>query len=146
MQLQFLHSRSFWYWTCGVALFCSLFFMWELGMIPQIPGPPRPAPTSGEIVFTIFLIILLSLNAGLLHWRKNTGGCPIGTKGATGIGGSLGALALLCPVCLLLPFSLFGISLSLAFLSPFLPLLRIIAAILLLTSAAMLWPKNSMRT
>ncbi|PIQ76769.1 hypothetical protein COV83_00755 [Candidatus Peregrinibacteria bacterium CG11_big_fil_rev_8_21_14_0_20_49_14] len=146
MQWKFLYNRSFWHWACGAALVCSLFFLWELGMIPRIPGPPRPAPTTAEILFSIFLIALLSLNVGLLHWRKNTGGCPIGAKGATGIGGTLGALALLCPVCLLLPFSLFGLSLSLAFLSPFLPLLRIIATVLLVASTVMLWPKNTMRT
>lgn len=146
MQWKFVRSRDFWSWALGALLLCSLFFAWELGMFPQIPSPPRPEPTQHEIVFTLLLIALLSLNAGLLNWRKSIGTCPLGAKRASGIGGTIGAVALLCPVCLLLPVSLFGISISLAFLSPFLPLLRIVAAVLLIASAGMLWPKGSTNT
>lgn len=111
-------------------------------MIPGLPVLPRAPVSGGERWFTLGLIFLLSLNAGLVHWRKNCGTCPVGVRRATGIGGAVGAMALLCPACLLLPVSLLGVSVSLAFLAPFLPLLRIIAVLLLLIVTAMLWPRS----
>ena len=135
-----LHSSRFWFWFSSTALLTGGFFAWELGVLP-LPSLPRPAPTHNEIFFTILLVFLLALNAGLLAWKQESGTCPIGTKKATGIAGTLGVITLLCPVCLLIPFTLFGATLSLAILSPFLPLLRMIALVLLGVSTWMLLKK-----
>ena len=120
----------------------SLFFAWELSLVPGISGPPRPEATSLEISFTVLLILLLALNIGLFSWKKGRGVCPIGTKKATTTAGILGAVTLVCPVCVLVPASVLGISISLIFLTPFLPLLRLIAVILLGVSTWMLWPRS----
>ena len=65
------------------------------------------------------------------------------SKRATKIGGVVGAAALLCPVCLLVPISLFGISISFAVLGPFLPLLQTVALVLLVANAWILLTKNT---
>lgn len=70
------------------------------------------------------------------------GSCPMGIKSATGIAGVLGAVTLICPVCIVLPASLLGLGFVLTFLAPFLPLLRIIAIVLLAVCIWMLWPKG----
>lgn len=124
----------------GLAL--GIFFAWELGELPWIPAPPRQPATAAEYGFTALLIALLAFNAGLVAWRRKHGSCPVGTRRASGLAGGLGALALLCPVCLFLPFSLFGLSLSLAFLAPFIPLLRIVVLLILLVNTAVLWPRH----
>ena len=141
MNTTFLSQKVFW----TPAILCTVilggFFAWELGFIASIPGPPRPTPTETELWFTGATLFLLALNAGLLNWRAKNGTCPLGAKRATGIGGTLGAITLLCPMCLLLPISLFGLSVSFAFLSPFLPLLRIVTIVLLGVSTKLLWPR-----
>tara|TARA_Y100000310_G_C20586390_1_gene765626 strand:+ start:454 stop:885 length:432 start_codon:yes stop_codon:yes gene_type:complete len=142
MRFDFLRSSAFWSWAIVAGLLCGLFFTWELGALPTLPALPRPPVTTIEIWFTVALIALLTLNAGLFGWHRKYGTCPLGTKRATSLGGAVGALALLCPACILLPISLFGIGISLAFLGPFLPLLRIIALILLIASAVLLIPKK----
>lgn len=142
VKVEFLHSNAFWKWAIAAGLLCSMFFAWELGAFPSVPSPPRPAVTNGEIIFTAVLIALIALNAGLFNWRRKNGTCPIGTRRASGLGGTMGAVALLCPLCLLLPISLFGVSISLAFLGPFIPLLRTIALALLLGSTALLMPRK----
>jgi hypothetical protein len=137
-----LLTKAFWIPFGISAISISLFFAWELNAFaPHFPGFPRPLLTQSELGFTLLLILLLSLNIGLLAWNKRHGTCSVGSKRATTLAGAIGALALLCPACLLIPISILGISLSLAILGPFLPLLRVIAIILLVASAWILRPK-----
>jgi hypothetical protein len=90
----------------------------------------------------IVLGLLLSFTTGLAVWNARNGNCPLGVKSATGVAGVLGAITLICPICIVLPASLLGAGFILTFLAPFLPLLRVIAIILLCTSIGMLWPKK----
>jgi len=92
------------------------------------------------MLFTATLIGLFALNAGLFAWRRQQGTCPMGTRRASVLAGALGALALLCPVCLAIPISLLGISLSLLWLAPYIPLLRFVALLVLAVSTMILWP------
>ncbi|MDA1208717.1 MAG: hypothetical protein O2904_01650 [bacterium] len=142
MNTSFLSQKSFWTPAILSAILLGGFFAWELGFIESIPGPARPTPTTRDLWYTAIILALLSLNAGLLMWRSKNGTCPLGAKRVTGICGALGAVTLLCPMCLLLPLSLFGLSISLAFLAPFLPLLQIITLILLVVSTKILWPRS----
>lgn len=135
--MQFLHSKYFWRPFFISALLCSAFFAWEINFLP------RPEPTKFELLFTVVLVLLLSLNAGLAFYRMQCGTCPIGAKRASTIAGGLSIITLLCPACLLIPVSLFGISLSLTILTPFLPLLRGIVLLLLVVSTILLWPKSN---
>ncbi|PIR52774.1 hypothetical protein COU76_04475 [Candidatus Peregrinibacteria bacterium CG10_big_fil_rev_8_21_14_0_10_49_10] len=137
MKTSFLKSTVFWKWTALTALLCGFFFAWELGMFPALPSLPRPPVTQNEILYSIAIAVLISFNAGLLGWKKATGTCPVGSKRAAEMGGVLGAAALLCPVCLIAPLTLFGVSISLSILGPFLPLLRVIALVLLIASGWM---------
>ena len=121
----------------------GLLFSWELGFLDTLfPSPTRPPATTADIFFMLLLGLLLSFTTGLAVWNARNGSCPLSVKSATGIAGVLGAMTLLCPVCIVLPASLLGIGFALAFLAPFLPLLRVIAIILLCTSIGMLWPKK----
>ncbi|MBT3292857.1 hypothetical protein HN512_04850 [Candidatus Peregrinibacteria bacterium] len=142
MDIRFLKSLTFWKWFVVAAVLTSTLFMWELGFVSFLPSPPRPAPYRTEFIFTLILIIFISLNSGLIMWNKRNGICPVGTKRATGLAGAIGAIGLLCPVCFLFPLGIFGLSLSLSFLGPYIPILRIIALILLTVSTLLLWPKN----
>ena len=90
----------------------------------------------------IVLGLLLSFTTGLAVWHTRNGSCPLSVKSATGVAGVLGAITLICPICIVLPASLLGLGFTLAFLAPFLPLLRVIAIILLCASIGMLWPKK----
>ncbi|MFA7681614.1 MAG: hypothetical protein WCX61_01135 [Candidatus Peribacteraceae bacterium] len=145
MPLPFLHSKSFWISFWSTTLVLGIFFTWELGYCAAwIWSPPRPLPTQGEMLFTALLILLFALNMGLFAWRRKQGTCPVGTRRASAIAGALGAVTLLCPACLLLPFTIFGTSLSLLTLAPHIPLLRIISFVLLIASTLMLWPKRRM--
>lgn len=140
----FLSEKTFWRPFILSALLLSAFFAWELGyMGDMLPRLPRPEPSTFELYFTIILIALLSLDSGLVWYRLKQGTCPVGAKRASTLAGGLGIITLLCPACLLIPISLFGISLSLTFLSPYLPLLRAIVFLLLIVSTLMLWPKNA---
>ncbi len=142
MQLDLLRTKTFWLAALPTALFAGAFFAWELGYLsPPLPLLPRPVPTGGELIFAVALSLLLALNAGLLNWQRAYGSCPLGTRRASGLAGAMGALALLCPVCILVPFTLFGLSISLAFLSPFIPLLRLISILLLAVSTWVLRPR-----
>ena len=139
--MRFLRSSSFWIPFFITFIVMAIFFAWELRMLPaSIPAPSRPIPTGNELWFVATLTVLLAVNVGLYSWRTKAGSCPIGTKRATKIAGAMGALTLLCPVCILIPFSLLGVSISLVFLSPFLPLLQIISLVLLIVSLKLLWP------
>ena len=102
-----------------------------------------PKPTKLKYAYTIAFFCLLALNTGLIVHRIKQGSCPIGSKRATGIGGLVGALAILCPACLVLPLSLFGISLSLSFVAPYVPLMRVVVLLTLVSSAILLIPKRS---
>lgn len=141
--MKFLASKVFWLYFCVTLVFLTLFFGWELGHFKDfLPTLPRPEPEQKEILFASVLNLLLSFNAGLFGYQKKKGTCPVGAKRATGIAGTMGAVALLCPACLLIPLTLFGASISLYFLSPFIPLLQIIALILVVFSTKMMWPKQ----
>lgn len=135
-------------WEIGLLWIAALsvLFSWELNLFsPLLPGPPRPPTTNAEVAFTMLLIALLGLNMGLFSYRKRAGTCPIGTRRANSVAGSLGLFALLCPVCLALPLSAIGISVSLTVFAPFIPLLRVLALLLLLVSTSVLWPRKRTR-
>ena len=140
----FLHQRSFQKGFLLSLLLTGAFFAWEIGYIalPFLPVLPRPHPTNVEVYFTIALIALFSLNVGLFQYQKACGSCNIGAARASTLGGIVGAVALLCPVCLLLPISLLGVSISLVFLAPYIPLLQFIAIVLLVVSTGVLWPRT----
>lgn len=135
--MTFLKSKNFWRPLILFAVFLSAFFYWELNILP------RPQPTQSELIYTVILIVFLSFDAGLIYHRLKLGTCPLGAKRASTVAGSLGVFTLLCPACLLIPLSLFGVTLSLSFISPFLPLLRVIVLFLLVVSTIMLWPKKN---
>lgn len=141
--MNFLKSSVFLKWFSAVFVLCCLFFAWELGAFREMVWSlPRPEPTQTEILYTGLIIILISFASGLAGFRMKQGTCPIGARNASAMAGALGVVTLLCPVCLLLPFSLFGLSMSLALLSPYLPLLRVITLVLLGVSVILLWPKQ----
>lgn len=144
MNFSFLLSGRFWFAFLSAGILLGVFFAWELTLleIPSLPQLPRPKPTDIELIFTVVLIAFLSLDAGLLNWHLGKKSCPIGVKRATTVSSVLGVITLLCPVCLLIPVTLFGLTLSLTFLIPFLPLLRAIVLILLVATTIVLWPKE----
>jgi hypothetical protein len=138
-----LRSSSFWIPFLISLVITGTFFAWELGFFLHIvPSFPRPGALPWELTFTGLLGFLMSLNAGLAVWQSRYGHCPIGVKRASGVAVLLGAFTLICPVCVLLPASLIGIGFFFAFLGPFLPLLRVISVVLLITATWMLWPKR----
>lgn len=136
-------SPSFWVPFLVSLVVISVVFLWELGIFHVIlPRLPHIATTTRDLAFSAILWLLLSFTIGLASWRNRETSCPRGVKRATGIAGILGAISLLCPVCFALPIGLVGFSTVLAFLAPFIPLLRIIAIIVLLTTVSLLWPKR----
>ena len=144
--MKFLRSSLFWIPFSLSLVFMGLFFAWELGYLsPPLPLLLRSDPTPGEIIFSIILSILIALNAGLFTWRRRMGTCPVGVRRATGTAGILGAAALLCPVCLALPATALGLGFSLTVLTPFVPLIQVVALILLLVSAYLLVPRGELR-
>jgi membrane protease YdiL (CAAX protease family) len=147
MHFAFVQSLRFWRTAFISAGLLALFFLWELGAFASvITSPPRPAATQGEMLFTATLIVLFALNAGLFAWRRQQGTCPVGTRRASVLAGALGAVALLCPVCLAIPISLLGISLSLLWLAPYIPLLRFVALLILVVSTVILWPHTQRKS
>lgn len=141
-----LRSSLFWAPFAVTLLITSIFFLWELGLMSSIfPSLPRPPATSVDIIFSIALGLLLSMTSGLAVWNSRMGSCPMSVKSASGVAGLLGAMTLICPVCLVLPASLLGLGFVLTFLAPFLPLLRIIAVVLLVVSIGMLVPRTGDR-
>ena len=140
---RFLRSSAFWIPFCISLIVTGIFFLWEIGTFNQLlPSLPRPSANPFDVAFTGSLIILLSVNAGLAVWQSRFGHCPRGIKRASGIAGLLGAFTLICPVCILLPASLIGFGFLFTVLAPFLPLLRIISVILLVSALHMLWPRT----
>jgi hypothetical protein len=141
--MSFLRSKDFWLPFTVTAVITGLFFAWEAdAFMPYIPGPIRPPLTTEELIFTLLILLLLSLDVGLYAWRKRHGSCPVGSRRATGVGAALGALTLLCPACTLIPIALLGTSITLGFLSPFLPLLRVVTVVILVAVAGILWPRR----
>ena len=145
MNYTFLKAGRFWIATIVALLATGLLFAWELGALQAIglSGPPRFTPTTRDIVASVSIALLFSFNVGLIAWRQRYGTCPASTKGATGVAGFLGALALLCPACIALPIGIAGVSISLALLSPFVPLFQLIAIIVLCVSCYISLPRKS---
>lgn len=136
-------SALFWGSFLIATLFTGAVFAWELGLFaPALPGPLRPEATQEEFVFSVLIVLLIGLNTGLFLWQRRYGSCPVGVKRATGVAAFFGAAALLCPACTVLPIALLGASLSLGFLAPFLPLLRLVTLLILLVVTWMLWPRK----
>ena len=141
--MQVLRSKEFWLWFFISGILMGLFFAWELGAFGAfLPSLPRPTPTPFEDVFTGSLVFLIALDSGLFAWQRVYGTCSLGASRATKVAGAIGAVTLLCPACLLIPISILGVSLSITFLAPYLPLLRLIALVLLVTSTVLLWPST----
>lgn len=139
----FWRSPVFWLPFFVAFAACGLLFGWELGWFTGlIWTPPRPQPSTDELLFSALIVLLLCTDIGLISWRTRFGSCPRGTKRAAGIAGMLGAVTLLCPVCLVLPFSILSAGVALSAVSPFFPLLRIIALMLLGAALWMLWPRK----
>ena len=144
IDISFIKTGRFWIATLIAFLTTCLFFSWELGLLNVVglTGPPRFTLTTRDIAASISIAVLFSLNIGLIAWRQHYGTCPAGTKRAATGAGLLGAIALLCPTCIILPIGIAGISLSLAFLAPFIPLIQIIALIMLTASFILLLLKQ----
>ncbi len=138
-----LRSPAFWLPFTVSLVLSGGFFLWELGYFQGfLPSLLRPQASAAELLFTAALALLLSFNAGLVVWQSRYGHCPLGVKRASSVAGAIGALTLICPACVLLPASLIGASFFFAYVSPFLPLLRAVAVILLVVASAMLWSKK----
>ena len=145
MSFSFLRTGRFWIATIVALIATGLLFAWEMNLLENIglTGPPRYEPTTREMILTSVITLLFSLNVGLLVWSKRYGVCPVGSKRATGAAGAFGFLALICPVCVLWSVGFLGLSLSLAFLTPFVPLIQVVAIILLGVNLFLLLPKNT---
>lgn len=138
-----LASAVFWRWFVIACVLTGVSLAWEMNAFtPWLPGPIRPPVTGEERIFSAIIVLLIGFDAGLYGWHKRFASCPVGVRRATGLGGAFGALALLCPACTLIPIALLGTSVTLGFLTPFLPLLRIVAVIILAAVASMLWPRK----
>ena len=121
-----------------------LIFAWEIGYFKAwLPTPVRAPATMAEWEFVTTMTLLIALNAGLYAYGRARGSCPIGVKRATGIAGVMGIATLLCPACTVIPLVILGSTISLTFLAPFLPLLRLITMILLVATCVLLWPKKA---
>jgi hypothetical protein len=147
MDFAFLRSNRFLVAATVALLLTSLFFAWELNRLSFLgfPGPPRFSPTPREQFIAFLIAFLFSINIGLVVWHQKYGTCPRGTKRTTGFAGAVGVTALLCPVCVVVPLGIAGLSLSLAFLVPFIPLLQVVALVLLCASLWMLLPRTAQR-
>ncbi len=145
MHVPFLRSARFWIVFAVSAVLLGLFFAWELNILQLsfLPWLPRPFATRTEKIFTSIMIFFIALDAGILSWSFKKGYCPIGAKRATVFTGTLGFVTLLCPVCLIIPFGFFGLTLSLTFLLPYVPLLRSIVLFLLIATTVIVWPKQT---
>jgi hypothetical protein len=145
MNVSFFWAGRFWIAMLIALLTTGLLFAWELNILTPLGllGPPRMPATQWEVIMTIIITLLFSVNIGLIAWRMQCGTCPIGTKRVSGVAAGLGALALLCPACLLVPLGIAGLSFGLAFLVPFIPLMHIIAIILLLVNLFILIPRRT---
>ena len=143
--LRFLRSGLF--WTCALATLAvtGAFFAWELRLltVPFFFTPVRPPATNFDLAFMTLLALLLSLAAGLFAWQRRYGSCPVGVKRTVGFAGTLGGIALLCPVCLALPGALLGLSTVVALVGQFLPLIRLLAMLFAAVAVFLLWPSSA---
>lgn len=141
--LRFLQAMHFWI-PFGITLIVTaLFFAWELGVfINFLPSFPRPSVLPSELAFTATISILLAFDIGLVVWHSRFGSCPRGVKRVSGFATALGALTLICPLCILLPTSLIGVGTMLSLMSMHMPALRIVSIGLLFVTAIMLWPSS----
>lgn len=132
----FLRSPRFWIPFVVVGFLFTVFFAWQLNVFSAygFSGPPRPPVPTHEVIGTIFVVFLLSLNAVLFSWKRKYGVCPVGVRRGMSVAAGFGVLALLCPVCAFGTFVLLGVAVSLSFVTPFIPLLQIVALMLLLTT------------
>lgn len=142
--LRFLRSSVFWTWFIVTLAVASLFFAWELRLVilPWFNLVRAPA-TTFELLYTGLLAVLLAMAAGLFGWQRRFGSCPVGVKRTFGFAGTLGGLALLCPVCLALPATLLGLGTVIAVLGQFLPLIRLLAVLFAAVAVFLLWPKRA---
>ena len=139
------HSHPFWRAFAISLLILAPLFAWELGLIPHLPSLPRSPTTLREKAFVGVLLLMLCIDIGLFAMHKNAGHCRrrrFKSKMLTTVAGTLGALTVLCPACLLLPASLFSIGFFFTILTPYLPILRGLALVLLVIAAVILWPKE----
>lgn len=141
---RFLRSAVFWTWFLVTLAVTATFFGWELRIVPlPLPQLPRAPVTALDLSFSAGLVAMLSLAAGLFGWKRRYGSCPVGVKRTFGIAGTLGGIALLCPVCLALPGALLGIGTIIAVLDPFLPLVRLLAFVFAIVAVYLLWPRKA---
>lgn len=141
--LRFLRSGVFWMWSVITLVFASIFFAWELQLIHlPLPMIPRMETTTFDLTYTVVLSLLLALAAGLFGWQRRFGVCPVGVKRTFGFAGTLGGIALLCPVCLVLPGALLGLSTIIAVVGQFLPLIRLLAIMFAVVAVYLLWPRR----
>lgn len=141
--VRFLRSPTFWTWGLAALVVAGAFFVWELRLVPLPFLLPRAPASSLELAYTAALTLLLALASGLFGWRRKYGSCPIGVKRTVGAAGTLGGIALLCPVCLALPGIFFGVGTVIAVLGQFLPLIRLLAILFAVVAIWMLWPKKA---
>lgn len=142
--MRVLRSWHFWIWGLTTAIVAIVFFLWELRLVQfPIPALPRVPATTFDIVYSLLLALLFGIAAGLFGWQQRFGACPRGTKRTAGIAGVLSAVALLCPVCLILPASFLGLSVFFAVLPAYLPLIRLVSIIFVLLTVWLLWPRTN---
>lgn len=141
---RFLRSGVFWTWFLVTLAITGVFFAWELRLIHlPIPGVPRMEATPFDLGYTAVLAALMALAAGLFGWQRRFGACPVGAKRTFGFAGTLGGIALLCPVCLALPGALIGLGTVIAIIGQFLPLIRLLAVLFAIMAVFLLWPKKA---
>ncbi len=95
-----------------------------------------------ETVLAIIIALLFSMNIGLIAWHRKQGTCPVGVRRSAGAAGILGAIALLCPVCLALPIGIASVAAALVLLGPFVTLLQVSAIVLLCAGLWLLVPRT----
>jgi hypothetical protein len=79
-----LRSAAFWIPFIVTLFVAGLFFAWELDVLRGVlPTLPRANPTDGDVIFSLALGLLLSLDVGLGVWTMRRGSCPRGIKRAT---------------------------------------------------------------
>ncbi len=141
---RFLRSGVFWTWFLITLVITGAFFAWELQLIHlPMPDMPRMEATPFDLGYTAVLALLLSLAAGLFGWQRRFGTCPVGVKRTFGFAGTLGGIALLCPVCLVLPGALLGLSTIIAVVGQFLPLIRLLAVLFAVVAVFLLLPASA---
>lgn len=141
---RFLRSGVFWSWFLVTAAVIAVLFGWELRFIHlPLPMLPRMQVTAFDLGYSVALTFLMALAAGFFGWQRRYGSCPVGVKRTFGFAGTLGGIALLCPVCLALPGALLGLGTIIAVVGEFLPLIRLLAVIFAAVAVFLLWPRST---